>query len=53
MKDKCEHGMPPKLCAVCTSKRNREEFEQLAEMTCKTVKEVERDLCAPDPRQEG
>jgi hypothetical protein len=52
MKDKCEHGMPPKLCAVCTSKRNREEFEQLAALVCKTVKEVERDLCAPDPKEE-
>ena len=44
----CKHNMPRGLCAVCASKRKRQEYEELARITGRSVEELDADLTAPD-----
>ena len=44
----CKHNMPVGLCAVCATERNRREYAALAEITGRTIADLEAELTAPD-----
>ena len=48
-KQKCQHGLLRGLCAVCASKRKRQEYEELVHITGRSVEELDEELTAPDP----
>lgn len=45
----CKHGLPQNCCAICIEERSRQQWEDLARYTKRSIADLERDLCAPDP----